>query len=212
MGLKKRTQDDAAPADSEQRQSSRDLGGLLAALIEGEPSARRRAARDLGSQPAAAPAMLARLTEEPDHSVRDTLFSSLTQIGTAGVVSGLLPLLSGEDAELRNGAVEALKSLAADSVTATEALLRDPDPDLRLLAIEIARGHDPHHVSGWMGRLLPAEDHVNVIAMALDLLAELGTASDLALLEQLQRRWGDDPFLSFVLDDTVKQLLSEGAR
>jgi len=113
---------------------------LLKQLNGPDGDARRAAAHALPPYPEAAVALAERLEVEAEQRVRSALFSGLLDIGGVEATALLANFIRSPDAGLRGGAVECLKRLGAEAVKALDALLDDPDPDVRLLAIEVARG------------------------------------------------------------------------
>ena len=69
------------------------------------------------------------------------MFTSLARIGTAESAAAVLPLLRSDDANLRTGALDALRAMIErDADRMLPALLADPDVDVRILSCELARG------------------------------------------------------------------------
>ncbi|WKB56098.1 HEAT repeat domain-containing protein [Eleftheria terrae] len=184
----------------EARSYARDAEGLLAQLQDADPVVRRWAARDLASCAQSAPDLCARLQVETDPTVRSVLFTSLACVGGDDTVAGLLPLLRSEDAALRNGAIEVLARLPDAVLPHLDALLHDADGDVRIFAVNLL-GDLPHpDVPLWLERVLHEEAAVNVVAAALEVLAEIGTPDSLGALVAARRRFADDPYIGFAAD------------
>ncbi|MCW7541091.1 HEAT repeat domain-containing protein [Aquabacterium sp. A7-Y] len=176
------------------------LPALLARLHAADAADRRGAARDLAGRAEAAPALGARLSEEADPSVRSVLFTSLARTGGGAAVAALLPLLRSEEAALRNGAIEVLARLPDAVGPHLDALLADADDDVRIFAVNLL-GELPHAgVPQWLDRVLRDEHAVNVVAAALEVLAEVGTPAALGALAAARGRFADDPFIGFAAD------------
>jgi hypothetical protein len=77
--------------------------------------------------------------------------------------------------------------------------LNDRDPDVRLLACEIARVLPAGDASGALGELLERETHSNVCSAAVEVLAETGNVASLPILARCAARFPDDPFLTFAV-------------
>ena len=161
---------------------------------------RRRAARALSGDPAAASVLADRLSCEPDPRVRDALFGSLIDIGGTLVAQLLAPFIRSDDAGLRGGAIEALKHLVSDAALVLDVLMSDPDTDVRILAIEITRAWPSDLAMPRLRRVFEQESHVNVCAAAVDVATEVGTKELLVALEGLRVRFASEPFLVFAVD------------
>ena len=205
MGLKKRADAGVAhPVTT--RHYARDLPGLIAQMDDGEPAVRRWAARDLGSHPAAAAALGARLVAETDSSVRSALFSSLARLGGDGVVTAVLPLLRSEDPELRNGAIEVLSGLPDALAPHIDALLRDGDSDVRIFTVNLLGELRHLRVLAWLERVLMEDPAVNVVGAALEVIAEVGTAGTLPGLRAVAQRFPDDAFIGFAVELAIGRI------
>ena len=136
------------------------------------------------------------LAGEADESVREAMFTALIRIGTAAAASGLFPLLDSEDVSLRNGAIEALKTMPAAVTAHVDELLAGP-PDVRIFAVEILGALAHPGSAAHLTRVLEAEPELNVCASAVEALVECGDASAAAALRGLLERFPDEPFLEF---------------
>jgi HEAT repeat protein len=188
------------------------VGALRAQLAGGDADARRRAARALANDPAAAAALAARLHHEPDPAVREALFGSLVEIGGAQPAGLLAPLLRSDDAALRGGAVGALKQLGEGAVPALNALLDDPDPDVRLLAIEVSRAWPSALALPALRRVMQCDPHVNVCGAAVDVATEVGTSDLIPALSGLRTRFPAEPFLLFAVGIACSRLAAADGR
>jgi len=169
-------------------------------LGNGSPDERRHAAQALVQYHHAAPALAGRLQVEPDRNVREALFSALVAIGGHRTARLVTPFLRAEDAALRNGAMEALKRMAASAAPAIDKLLDDADPDIRLLAIEVTRGWPRLLATPRLQNLIAHDTHINVCAAAIDVAAGNGTDELLPALAAARQRFADEPFLVFAVD------------
>ena len=189
---------DSSAVDTAQIPTPRDL--LLEALHDRSVDQRRRAARALAGDPETAFVLAACLRGEPDAGVRDALFAGLIKVGGAEAAEMIGRMLGSEDANLRMGAVEALKLLDEDAIPVIDRLLGDPDPDSRILAVEVIRAWSRGLATSRLRRVIETDAHVNVCAAAVDVAAEIGTAGLVASLGSLRRRFAEDPFLMFAVD------------
>lgn len=197
------------PAADDERGHGRDLEGLLAELTNPQASARRWAARDLADYPMASAALARRLVVEPDVSVQDALLMSLTQIGDPTAVVALVNCLRSENASLRNQAIEAMKLLPDAVAPIMAGLLADPDPDVRIFAVNVLESLRHPDVESWLIEVITDDEHVNVCATAVDLLGEVGTEAALEPLRALKRRFAGEPYIEFAADLAIKRLGQE---
>lgn len=192
--------------EQEQRLQPRDMAGLLEQLGEGNPSARRWAARDLSSHPDAAQPLCQHLLQETEQSVREAIFDSMLKIGGATVVEKLLPLLHSDDASLRNGAIEVLQDLPEEVSPRMQTLLHDPESDVRIFAIDILQVLAHPDTPKWLLEVLDQEQHINVLATAVDRLAEVGTPEMVPKLLALKARFPDQSYIAFAVDTAIRRI------
>ncbi|HEV7139127.1 MAG TPA: HEAT repeat domain-containing protein [Steroidobacteraceae bacterium] len=181
-------------------------------LGSANPDERWAAARAAAELPDAAPALAAALSREPDARVREAMFTSLARIATRDEIRLILPLLRSNDAALRMGALDALRSSAMIAREALSQLLSDPDADVRTLSCELARSLPSEEASRTLCALLTHESEVNVCAAAIEVLAEVGDPGALPALAQCAQRLSQAPFLSFAIEVATKRITAAGLR
>jgi len=189
-----------------ERQRVRGCPELLADLEAVNTTARRRAARDLVHCQDVASALFDRLKREGDLSVREVIFTTLTRLGDAAAVTGLVDCLRSEDATLRNEAVEAMKQLPDKVAPIMPRLLADPDPDVRIFAVNILESLRHPDVESWLIDMIETDPHVNVCATAVDLLSEVGTDAALEPLIRFKNRFSDEPYIQFAADLALRRV------
>jgi HEAT repeat protein len=189
-----------------EREYPRDAAGLAEQLEDTDASVRRRAARDLALDPANAPVLGGRLQEEADPGVREALFTALTGHPGEAVVEVLLGLLRSEDAGLRNGAIEALAAMPRVVGPRVAAMLRDPDSDVRIFTVNLLGDLRHSHVAQWLLQVLLYDAEVNVVCAAVEVLAEVGTATEVPALRAAAQRFPDDPFVDFAVQMAVERI------
>ncbi len=184
----------------------RDLSALLADLAARDSSVRRAAARDLANYPQAAMALCDRLEKEASPSVRAVLFTSLIRVQDGEVAARLAACLRSDDAQLRNGAIEALQEMPGAVAPHLQALLADPDSDVRIFAVNILGAL--RHVSApqWLADVVRVEGHINVCAAAVDALAEVGGLEAIDALEDLRRRFPGEAFMAFAIETAIRRI------
>jgi HEAT repeat protein len=206
MAIIKRTQTKTQAVAVDERARARDFEGLVAELSDANPTARRWAARDLAAFREPSAALLDRLAQEPDASVREAILLSLTKIGDATAVAGLVNCLRSDDAFLRNEAIEALKQLPGAVAPIMNGLLTDPDPDVRIFAVNVLESLRHPDVEKWLIEVITRDPYVNVCATAVDLLGEVGSEAALAPLEALKTRFAPEPYIVFAADLAIKRI------
>ncbi|MEI8254966.1 MAG: HEAT repeat domain-containing protein [Deltaproteobacteria bacterium] len=189
----------------DERSRGRSCSDLLGQLEDPNPIARRWAVREIVGCPGAADALVERLRAEPEAIVREAIFTSLTRVGDAAAVRGLVDCLRSEDAVLRNGAIEAMQQLPAEVAPIMRRLLIDPDPDVRIFAVNILESLRHPEVEAWLIEVLDQDPHVNVCATAVDLLGEVGTAAAQEPLGRLKARFASEPYIQFAADLALRR-------
>jgi HEAT repeat protein len=174
-------------------------------------SERWSAARGMTSA-ADVPALGAALETERDASVREAILTSLTQIATPESASVLIPSVRSDDANLRRGALDALIAMPQAAAAHLPALLADADPDVRLLSCEIVRFLPPDEATMLLAALLQRDAVANVCIAAVDVLAEIGTATALPALAAAQDRFPGEQFLAFAIEAARERIVGATPR
>lgn len=205
MGLRKSNTPDPL-REVVDRGFPRHVDGLVAQLRGGDAEQRRWAVRDLTSHPQAAAALGAQLLVERDAAVREALFLALGTMASDEAVSALLPLLRSEDARLRNGAIEVLSGLPKVVGPRISALLLDADVDVRIFTVNLLGELRHEQVTQWLQQVLLADREVNVVAAAIEVMAETGQPEHIDALRETRRRFADDPFIGFAADVAIERI------
>ncbi len=87
-----------------------------------------------------------------------------------------------------------------------EALLEDPESDVRIFAVNILSVLPNARAPEWLNKVILEDAHVNVCAAAVDCLAEVGTPASIPALKALRLRFGDQPFMTFAIDAVLKRI------
>jgi HEAT repeat protein len=188
-----------------------DQEAAIAALGAGSPQDRWTAARQLAASPGAAQALGRAVGAERDERVREAIFTSLARIDSAGSLEAVLPHLRSDDAGLRTGALDAMRTMTGAVGTRLDALLRDIDPDVRVLACELARDLPSVRATELLARVLDNDPAVNVCAAAVDVLAEIGSTDALPSLARCADRFPDQAFLGFAVKVACERIRSQPA-
>jgi HEAT repeat protein len=186
--------------------SEGDSASHRAALDSPDAESRWMAARALSGDVDAVPALAAAVGREPVPRVREAIMTALIRIGNAACVQAILPCLRSQDAALRASAIEALQSLPEAIAPFMATLLSDSDSDVRLLATELARNMNAAEATRLLCGLIEREQHSNVCAAAIDVLAEVGTPQALPALEKCAARFAATPFLPFAISVAIARI------
>jgi HEAT repeat protein len=186
----------------------------LASAIEDLSSAtaesRWNAARRLSGRAEALSALAAALGVEKVPRVQEAIMTALLSIGSEESVRTLLPCLQSQDAGLRAAAIDALQALPAAISPFLESLLADSDSDVRILATELARNIPVAEATRLLCGLLQHEQHPNVCAAAMELLADVGTRDAVPALQSCAERFAAIPFLRFAAATAIARITDSG--
>jgi HEAT repeat protein len=168
-----------------------------ASLTANTSDERWTAARAAAEQPNSVADLATALAQEPDSRVREAIFTSLARIATTASAEAVLPYLKSEDADLRTGAIDALRAMPLAAALYLPRLLSDPDADVRLLTCELVRCLPDADANRLLCELLDREAEKNVCAAALEVLSEIGRPEALSSLERCATRFAADTFIVF---------------
>jgi HEAT repeat protein len=179
---------------------------LVAALEDSDATVRRHAAQKLMSCRDAAAALVSRLKREENTAVREAILNALVRMRDPSAVSGLAACLRSEDAALRNDVIEAFRQLGDEVAPILRSLLGDPDPDVRIFAVNILDSERHPDAERWLIEVIERDAHVNVCATAVDLLCEVGTEAAIDPLLQLKARFIREPYIQFAANLALKRI------
>jgi HEAT repeat protein len=183
---------------------------VLAGLKSASTDERWGAAHAAGA-PAVIPALAEALARENDARVREAIFTAFARIATPESALAVIPYLRADDAGIRTGALDALRSMPRAAEASVPQLLTDDDPDVRLLSCELARAMNNGEAARLLSELVERETEANVCAAAVDVLAEIADENALPALSRCAARFPSDPFLGFAVKIAVSRLRSESA-
>jgi HEAT repeat protein len=182
---------------------------VLELLASANPDERWSAARAAADVTGGVAAIAAALPREHDARVREAMLTSLSRHATAESLDAVIGLLRSDSANLRNGALDALRIMAGAAPELLPRLLRDEDADVRILSCELARSLPSAEATRLLCALLSAERQINVCAAAVEVLAEVGSSDALATLHECARRFGDSPFIVFAIKIVAERITSQ---
>jgi HEAT repeat protein len=149
------------------------------------------------------------LRTEADPNVREAIFTSLVRIGGQDSVAAIIPCLRVDDAQLRGGALDALRAMIGVVGPVLPMLLADPDADVRVLTCDLTRDLPAADATRLLCDVLARETEANVCAAAVDVLAEIGEAEALPYLRACAERFSDATFLGFAVRIAVRRIVAE---
>jgi HEAT repeat protein len=186
-----------------------DLAGAALALQRGTMPERWAAVRAMANDANAVPLLAAALHSEVEPQLREAIFSALARIGTVESFVAVVNFLRSDEAATRTAALDALKLMPTVAATRLDELLRDGDPDIRVLVCELARVVPESEAA--LISVLAREEAVNVCAAAVELLAEIGGPASLEALDGCAVRFPGVVFLQFSISLAAKQIKARGA-
>jgi HEAT repeat protein len=182
---------------------------VLKALRDADQEQRWSAARAAADVPGGADALIDALQSESSPRVREAMLTSLMRIGSPASIASIVRFLRSDDASLRTGALDALRT-RHDVVRAhLPSLMNDADTDVRVLSCEVVRGLPSAEATQMLCDLLGRESEPNVCAAAIDVLAEVGDARALSALAECAQRFQDTPFLAFATKIATARILEQ---
>lgn len=112
---------------------------LVANLNDGDEKTRAFAAEDIIFEeiPGGVQLLISRLMIETSRYVREVIINCLKGIKGRDVVEKIVPLLSSDDAFIRNASIEILSTQGEFATEFMRKLLGDPDKDIRKFALDI---------------------------------------------------------------------------
>src|SRR5579872_3990783 len=197
-----------APAASAEPSGS-DFQEASARLRGGTTQERWSAARSLGTQPGAAPVLGDALAREPDARVREAILTSLARLASPESIDVVVAQLRSDDAQLRTGALDALRHMIAAVLPRLPALLTDADPDVRVLCCDLVREIPSAEGTELLCGVLDRDSEPNVCAAAVDVLAEIGQPEALPYLAECAARFREQSFLTFAIKIAAERIAAQ---
>jgi len=185
---------------------------LVCVLKTGDENERLHAALAMGAYPASATLLVEQLPRETAISVRRAILDTLMRLDAPAAIRGLTDYLRCEHVALRNEVIEVLRALGARGdrgsamAPVLTTLLADPDPDLRIFAVNILESVRHPHVEQWLIDAIERDQQVNVCAAALDLLCKMGTEAATEPLLRLKARFPSEAYIQFAADLALQRI------
>jgi HEAT repeat protein len=184
-------------------------GHSVEGLRTGTTDERRAAAHAIGATSDGTKPLGEALKTETDPRVREAIFTSLVRLGGRESVDAVVPHLRVDDANLRVGALDALRAMIGAVRPVLPALLADPDADIRVLCCDLVRELPAPEATRLLCDVLAHEPELNVCAAAVDVLADIGDADALPFLKSCAARFADAAFLTFAVRVAMERIVSE---
>ncbi len=169
-----------------------------------DQTGRRQILKALAATPEALEFFLNQALEEDQPLLLQLIFDSLMSLAQIdgqerSVVSAMLRLMREGDASRRGLAVRFLSAFPHVTAEIVPTLLRDPDVDIRLYALDVIQHLVHPDVPNWIVSVLESEEHPNVIASAIDRGLEAGCTELQPLFRSVSERFSHVPFVQFVV-------------
>jgi HEAT repeat protein len=144
------------------------------------------AAEDLGylNAPEGVPPLLERLGKESSRAVREAIFQALTRIDADAAMEGSIQLLESDDPQIRNQAVEVLRSKGDASAPLLTTVMREGDKDMRKLVLDVLSGVQVSGAEAIYQAALSDQDQ-NVVITAVENLGRTRAAEFRERIEDL---------------------------
>jgi HEAT repeat protein len=130
----------------------------------------------------------------------------LIHLHDPSALSGLVDCLRSEDVALRNEVIETFKRLNNEVAPILRSLLADPDPDIRIFAVNILDSERHPEAETLLIDVIERDRHLNVCATAVDQLCEVGTEAAIDPLARLKVRFPSEPYIQFAADLALKRI------
>ena len=179
---------------------------LRVGLEDKDPETRRHSAREMRRFSDSVVALVSRLKREQDVAVREAILTTLVRLDDASAAVGMAECLRSEDPALRNEVIEAIGLFSCDVSGTLRILLNDPDPDVRIFAVNILDSRRQPDVESWLIEVIERDKHLNVCATAVDLLCEAGTEAAVDPLLRLMLRFEGNAFIQFAANRALKRI------
>jgi HEAT repeat protein len=147
-----------------------------------------------------------RLVQESSRPVQEAIAGTLITIGGEAVVARVSGLLTSQDAYLRNLAVEILQALGQEAHATLLELLKNPDSDVRLFAVNALGEACYREAAAALREVVETDPNLNVVAAAVEYLGEMGLRQEDVVAIDRARKHFDDPFLDHVAEQALRKI------
>ncbi|WP_027188616.1 HEAT repeat domain-containing protein [Desulfovibrio cuneatus] len=155
----------------------------------------------------AVPLLFAHL-QSKHKGVQEAADYALRKIGGPKVVQGAIPLLSCEDAPIRNMGMEILRERGAEDLNALTQLLHSNDPDIRIFITDILGSVNSPLAIPHLCHALLHDPEVNVRYQAA---ISLGSLAKMEAAECLNKALHDEEWVQFAVIEALTKLRAESS-
>jgi hypothetical protein len=142
-----------------------------------------------------------------DHIYIDLIFSGFSgKKITNEDFEQLLETLKSDNVYLRNIAIKYLQERDEDAIEFIENLLKNPDQDIRIFAINILGDVRYDKSVDILRYFIAQEVNINAMMTAVDYIGEIGSVDDIPLLESLKVTHKDNPYVLFGVDMAINRI------
>ncbi len=141
---------------------------------------------------------------EDNKALQEAVIDTLIQRNGDVVVNKLLPLLSEENASVRNAAIEVLEAIGKERVDLIGAYLDSEDKDVRLFVCDIIGKFGTEKALNYLEKAL-SDEEVNVRNSAVMGIAKVPMEKSVSLLERVLEK-EKDPWIRFSAIDALTQI------
>lgn len=183
----------------------RSLEEVLVAIAAEDQDVRREAVAYLVRERQGLTELANRLSIEPCSDIRHSIGNLLIEAGNAETTRIAAQLLASDSATLRNEVREILPDLPGGPEHA-QVLLGHSDPDIRVFALEVLATRAGQAEGERYAIQALADQDVNVVCAAIELLGDVGGKDALSALRELAEKVSNTEYLSFCVGVAVKSI------
>lgn len=181
-----------------------DASELQHALESADASLRRQSIQQAQIGQAVTDVLLAHLEHETCDTVLEALMLALARSQDVSVVAPMLEIFNSENVLLRNRAIEVLLHFPEQVMEQLPRAYAESGSDAQIFLINLMMDLKHPEVLAWLIEVLQTETQPNAVAAVLEVMAEIGDATCLPALRDVQQRWGEDPFMAFAIEFAQK--------
>jgi hypothetical protein len=118
----------------------------------------------------------------------------------------LFKMLKSDNAYLRNAVISFLQEYGEGAKPFIEKLMHDSNRDIRIFAINILGDVRYEDSIDMLRHFIVQESDVNALMTAVDYIGEIGTQSDIELLEAIKRAHCEDAYVEFGVQMAIDRI------
>lgn len=124
-------------------------------------------------------------------------------------IEEIMELLKLHNAYVRNLGISVLQNYGDAIKYYIVKFLIGDDKDLRIFAVNVLGDVNFAESRDMLLELLEKEEDINVSMTAVDYMAEIGELEDIDSLEDIKKRFHDEPYVQFAIDRAIKCIKGE---